>query len=284
MRRATFLTLLCGLCVVAQPARVVSTSPSITETLFALGVGESVVGVSSYCRYPIQVRQIPKVGSYTKPNIERIASLRPGLVIIHKGGGELPNRLSALGIRYVEVEQGSLANLFSSTRTIGKAVQREKEAEAIIARIQSRIAATTAGVNGKQRPSVLMVVGKDRGQLTGIVVAGTSTYLGELLNAAGARNALEGTFVQTYPRISLETVMRLNPDVIIDSSGMGDEPNESDQRKRATLEPWLERRDLAAVRNGRITAILNEAIVVPGPRVLDALDMIANAIKGEHAR
>src|SRR5580698_2314968 len=93
----------------SQPARIVSTFPSITETVFALGAGDRVVGVSNYCRYPAAVLSLPKIGTYTKPDPEKIALLRPDLVIIQKTAAGLADRLSALGIPQATVTIGSLA-------------------------------------------------------------------------------------------------------------------------------------------------------------------------------
>jgi len=279
MLRAAVLWLCLALAAFAQPARIVSTSPSITEILFELGAGPSVVGVSTYCRYPEQVLQLPKVGTYSRPNAERIALLKPDLVILHRQNGDLANRLEALGIRTLTIEQGSLAQLFATMRAIGDAVGRRAQAEAQVARIQEKIQSAAARKN-TAGPSVLLIVSKNREQLTGLIAAGPRTYLGELLEAAGGRNALTASSTQNYPRISLETVIHLNPDFIIDASGMGDEPNDTPEQQKRTIAPWLARGELRAVRHQRVRAVLSEALVVPGPRVVEALDLLRNVIAG----
>jgi|YNPBryBLVA2012_1023415.scaffolds.fasta_scaffold01089_6 iron complex transport system substrate-binding protein len=279
MLRAALLCLCLVQAAFAQPARIVSTSPSITEILFGLGAGPSVVGVSTYCRYPEQVRQLPKVGTYSKPNAERIALLKPDLVILHRQNGDLANRMEALGIRTLTIEQGSLAQLFATMRAIGDAVGRRTQAEALVARIQGKIQPAAARKN-TAGPSVLLIVSKDREQLASLIAAGPRTYLGELLEAAGGRNALTSASAQNYPRISLETVIHLNPDFIIDASGMGDEPNDTPEQRKRTIAPWLVRGELKAVRHHRVSAVLSEALVVPGPRVVEALDLLRNVISG----
>lgn len=278
MWRVISSLVLLAACALAEPMRIVSTSPSITEILFALGAGPRVVGVSTYCRYPAEVGALPKVGSYSKPNVEGIAQLRPDLVIVHQMRGDVLNRLGALGIRTVTVEQGSLANLVESVRTIGTAVGRRAEAEALVGRIESKMRNTGRSGPQRPRPSVLLVVGKNSDQLTGLIAAGRGTYLSELLDAAGGRNALTQSTAALYPRISLETVIRLNPDYILDASGMGDQPNDTPEQRRATVAPWLLRRELAAVRNRRVFAILSESLVVPGPRVLDGLQLLSRVL------
>src|SRR6186997_14400 len=101
------------------PARFVSTSPSITETLFALGLGERVVGVSVYCWFPPDVAKLPKVGTFLKPDVEVIARLRPDLVFVHPGPGATASQLKQLGISTALVDRGSLESVFSTIRQIG---------------------------------------------------------------------------------------------------------------------------------------------------------------------
>src|SRR5579862_5650723 len=119
--RACIAGLLLAFAAHAQPKRIVSTFPSITETLFALGAGDRVVGVSNYCRYPAAALSLPKVGTYTKPDPEKIALLRPDLAIIQKSATALADRLSALGIQHVDVKVGSLADVYSMIHDIGYA-------------------------------------------------------------------------------------------------------------------------------------------------------------------
>src|ERR1700684_657082 len=111
--RAGITGLLLALITQAQPARIVSTFPSITETLFALGAGDRVVAFSNYCRYPAAALSLPKVGTYTKPDPERIALLRPDLVFIQQSAAALAERLDALGIKHTAVKIGSLAEIYS---------------------------------------------------------------------------------------------------------------------------------------------------------------------------
>jgi iron complex transport system substrate-binding protein len=253
----------------AQPARIVSTFPSITETVFALGAGERVVGVSNYCRYPAAVLSLPKIGTYTKPDAEKIALLRPDMVIIQKTAAGLADRLSALGIPHAEVKIGSLAEVFSMIRDIGGAVGLPDRAEKLNVEIRSRLDAIRAETAGRARPTVMIVVGKTPGLLTNLVAVGPGAYLGELLEIAGGANVLTGTSI-AYPHISLETVVRLNPDVILDLSLMGN----ADAQEERLQQPWLSHGELKAVRNAKIFGLTSESWVTPGPRVVDAVDLI----------
>src|SRR5580700_3287775 len=135
--RAGIAGLLLAIVTQAQPARIVSTFPSITETLFALGAGDRVVGVSSYCRYPAAALSLPKVGNYAKPDPEKIALLRPDLVFIQKSAAALTDRLDALGIKHYAIQIGSLAEVYSMIHDIGGAIGLSGAAERLNEDIRS---------------------------------------------------------------------------------------------------------------------------------------------------
>jgi ABC-type Fe3+-hydroxamate transport system substrate-binding protein len=254
----------------AQPARIVSTFPSVTETLFALGAGDRVVGVSNYCRYPPVVLSLPKIGSYTKPDPEKIALLHPDLAIVQKSAISLAERLSALGIRHAEIKVGSLADIYSMIRDIGNAVGLPDRAEKLNADIRSRLDAFRTETGGKPRPTVLIVLGRTPGLLTNLIAVGPGAYLGELLEIAGGRNVLTDTAI-AYPHISLETVVRANPDVILDASAMDDTTTEAGILETRLRQPWVDHRELNAVRSGMILGLAAEPLTTPGPRVVEAV-------------
>ncbi len=279
MRRlVTFLAALSlTLSAWAQPKRIVSTFPSATEILFALGVGDRVVGVSTYCRYPPAVLALPKIGTYIKPDTEKIALLRPDLVIIEKTGSGLADRLSALGIRYAQIEIGSLDEVYLTIRDIGAATGVPDKAAILNEQIRSGLEAIRRENAGRQKTTVLMVVGRTPGLLTNLIAVGPSTYLGELLQIAGGSNILNDTAIP-YPHISLETIVRANPDLILDMSMMGEatEPGPQEERLRQS---WLSHKELAAVRNGMVFGLTSETLVTPGPRVVDAVELIRTKIQ-----
>ena len=260
----------------AAPARIVSTSPSITEALFALGAGDRVVGVSTYCRYPEAALALPKIGTYMKPDPEKIALLRPDLVIIDQSAASLADRLSAVGIRYSAVKTGSLTEVYSTILDIGRAIGSPEGAEKLNTEIRGRLDRVRAVAKDGPHPKVLIVVGRTPGLLTNLIAVGPGTYLGELLEIAGGTNILTDKSI-SYPHISLETVLRLNPDVILDTSNMGDgDPAQQIKRLR---EPWMARTDLAAVQNQKVFGLVSEALVTPGPRLPDAVELIRSKLR-----
>jgi iron complex transport system substrate-binding protein len=261
-----------------RPARIVSTFPSVTETLFALGVGDRVAGVSDYCRYPPAVLSLPRVGSYIKPDAEKIARLRPDLVVIEKSATGLSERLSALGIRHADVTIGSLADIYSMIRDIGSAVGLAGDADKLNRNIRTRLDALRAEASAGPHPNVLIVLGRTPGLLTNLIAVGDSTYLGELLRIAGGSNAVSGSSIP-YPHISLETVVRANPDVILDASMMGTPDSQISGLEQRLRQPWLEHHELKAIRNGAIFGLTSEVLVTPGPRVADAVELIRSRIR-----
>lgn len=265
--------LLFALALPAQPRRIVSTFPSITETLFAIGAGDRVVGVSNFCRYPPEVLSLPKVGSYTRPDAEKIALLRPDMVILRKSAVGLAERLSALGIPYTEVTIGSLADLHSMIREVGVAAGAVDRAAKLDAEIRSKLGAMRAKPREGAKPRVLVVVGRTPGTLTNLVAVGPSSYLGELLEIAGGENILTGDAI-SYPRISLETVVRDDPDVIIDLSMMSDAARPDDR----LAQEWLAHRELKAARSGRVFALPPEPLTTPGPRVVESAELLSSTI------
>jgi iron complex transport system substrate-binding protein len=265
------------------PARIVSTSPSITETLFALGLGDRVAGVSTYCRYPAAVATLPKVGTFLKPDVEIIARLRPDLVFVHAGPNATATQLAALGIRTAVVDRGALPNLFANIRTIGEAAGVPDRGERLIVDLTASLDRVKAAVAGRPPRKVLIIVGRRPGTLTDIIAVGPGSYLHDIAVVAGGTNVLASVTL-AYPRISMETVIGLAPDVIVDVGEMGESPAGSEQRRRVTVELWQRQTLVKAVRAGSLHAIHDEAFVVPGPRVVDVARTMARWLHGVEPR
>ena len=205
--------------------------------------------------------------------------LRPDLVILNETATDVANRLDALRLRHISVHVSSLHDTFVAIRQIGDAVAKRPEAEALVRRIESAIEQASAR-NAGVKTRALIVVGRDPDSLTGLVVAGPRSYLGQLLEAAGGVNAIAGDRLPIYPHISLETVMRTNPDVIIDAAAMGDRPEDDEPLRKRVLAAWLARSDLSAVKQQRVFPVFSNAFTVPGPRMIDVLEFLSGALRG----
>jgi iron complex transport system substrate-binding protein len=276
--------LMCASTLPAQsrPQRIVSTSPSITETLFALGVGDRVVGVSRFSNYPPQVQKLPKVGSYIHPDAEAIARLIPDLVVLESksNGDDLTERLAALHIPFVEVPYLRLEDIYAGIELIGKAAGVPDRAAGLIAQIKGSLGAIQSKARAMRSPRVLMIVDRQQGTLNNLIAIGPDNYVNQILEIAGGINVLAKPGMPQYPHISLETVLRENPDVIIDLSGTQETEEARRASRRATLALWGQYRDLLSVRTGHVYAGTADSLVVPGPRTPVATQRLFEFVHG----
>ena len=239
----------------SAPMRIVSLAPSVTETLFALGAGPEVVGVSQYCDYPPQVRDLPRVGSFLTPNLEAIIALRPTLIV----GLELSSdvrqirALNSMGYPVLLVSDDSLDQIEASIEKVGARIDRDAEARRLVARIQSQIAAVQNRLANVKPLRALMLVGHQP-----IVAVGPGTYLDELMRIARADNIVR-TVGEQWPHLSMEFIIAMRPEVILDGA-MGSDPASSsrflgkvsdDSRGARSSRLWLRRRSDAACRPAR---------------------------------
>jgi cobalamin transport system substrate-binding protein len=250
--------------------RIVSLAPSVTETLFAIGAGAQVVGVSQYCDYPPAARKLPRVGTFLTPNIEAIAALRPTVVVGPLTSSDLREMraLRAMGITTVAVGgDNSIAQIERSIQQIGNQTGRAGAARRLLAEIRLRMRSTQERLNGKPVRSVLMVVGHQP-----MVAVGRGTYLDELLALARGANIADAS-AQAWPRLSLEYIIASRPDVILDGQ-MGTDPSTPDSF-------WLKYPSIPAVKNHRVYGYPEDPTLHPGPRIGSTLEILARLIHPE---
>ena len=276
----------CGWGQTAQ--RIVSTAPSLTETLFALGLGPRVVGVSQYCEWPEEVKKLPKVGSYVQPNLEAIVRLRPDLVLLERTSTEVVDRLNSFSIRYAEIPHGTLAETFAGMQTIAQAAGVPERGQALVDKVKAQLAAVAAKSKQSPKVRVLMIADRTPGTLTGLIAVGPGNYENDVLEIAGGENVLArpgsvASGLMSYPRISLETALRENPDVIVDLTDAHDTDAAHIAARRADLELWGREQGLQAVRNHRVYIADSAVFLVPGPRVAEAAERLYEALHGGSA-
>jgi ABC-type Fe3+-hydroxamate transport system substrate-binding protein len=255
----------------AQPRRIVSTAPSITETLFALGLGKAVVGVSQHCHYPPEAASRPKIGTYISPNVEAIVALRPDLVILQEKTGQAAEQLRRVGIRTLELRHGTLETVFGAVNAIGKQCGVPDRAAKLNAEIRARLDAIRGRTSGKPRRSLVFIVGRTPGSLDNLIAVGKGSYLNELIEIAGGVNALAQTAIP-YPKISLESMIGVNPDVLVDMGDMAETTGVTEEHKRSVVSLWSRYPTLKAVIHHSVFAVASDIFVVPGPRVVDAAE------------
>jgi iron complex transport system substrate-binding protein len=261
----------------APPERIVSTAPSITELLYALGLGNRVVGVTRFCRYPPEAQLKPKIGDYTAPNLEAIAALRPDLVIIQTNPIHLADRLGALRLPVLEINQDSIAAIYKSIHDVGAATATEHSATQLSDSILNGLGAIRNRVANRPRVRMMFVIGRSPNRLDGLVVAGRASYLNEVIEIAGGENVFRDALAG-YPEVSLEEVMARNPDVIVDMGDMSDTVGVTEEHKRLVIALWNRIPTLAAVKQHRVFAVASDIFVVPGPRAVDAAKAFAEML------
>lgn len=269
------VVMLVALLAAPAPAaeRIISLAPSVTETLFALGVGDRVVGVSTYCDYPPAALKIDRVGTFLQPNLERILAKKPDLVIaVPSPGNQAPvEHLQALGLKVLVVDPERIAEILASIRSIADAVGVPQAGGELVARIERDLAAVESRLSDAARPPTLMLVGR-----APLVAAGAQTYQGELLERAHGTNVAAESG-QAWPHISLELVVARAPQVIIDAS-MGSEESADSHAAQAF---WADFPTIPAVRDGRIYGYRSYELLRPGPRVAETLATVARFIHPE---
>ncbi|HBY62597.1 MAG TPA: hypothetical protein DEH78_22475, partial [Solibacterales bacterium] len=213
------------------PTRIVSTAPSVTEMLFALGLGDRVVGVSTFCNYPEQAKAIAKVGTFLRPDLETILALKPHLVILHNNPVPLAERLEKLGVRALELEHDSVAGIFEALHEVGAATGRAGQAAALAAGLDRRLKTLRERAAKLPARRIMFVVGRNPGSLDGIVAVGRASYLNEIIEIAGGQNIFRDS-VAPYPSVSLEEILARNPEVIVDMGDMAQTVGVTDDHKR----------------------------------------------------
>jgi iron complex transport system substrate-binding protein len=257
----------------APPQRIVSTAPSITELLYALGLGNNVAGVTRFCRYPPEAQLKPKIGDYTSPNLEAIAALRPDLVIVQTNPVRLRERLTALKLHVLEINQDNIAALYTSIQQVGAATGRDKQAANLVKNIRAHLAEVQARAAKLPPQKVMFVVGRTPQRLDGLIVVGQASYLNEVMAMAGGVNVFRDA-PAAYPSVSLEDVLARNPEVVLDMGELSDTGGITPEQKASVAALWKRAGSIAAVRNNRVVAIESDIFVVPGPRIVQAAEQL----------
>lgn len=270
MRTAILLVALIASPALGAPQRIVSLAPSVTETLFALGAGDRLVGVSTYCDYPAAAARIDKVGTFLQPNVERIIAKRPDLVIaVPSPGNRAPvERLRELGIEVLVVDPARVADILAAIRRIADAVGVAEAGARLVADIEAKLAAIERRVAGAPAVRTLLLVGRSP-----FIAAGAGTYQDELITRARGLNVAAASG-QAWPNLSLEAIVAAAPQVIIDASMGSEELGDSAAARRF----WEDFPTIPAVRDDRIHGYRTYELLRPGPRVAETLAKVAEFI------
>ncbi|NLK40875.1 MAG: ABC transporter substrate-binding protein [Planctomycetes bacterium] len=255
----------------SSQTRIVSLAPNLTEILFALGLEDEIVGVTRHCNYPPSARQKRQVGTFWQPDIEAVLAQRPTLVVTlgFEQQRQVALRLERIGCATLTLEIDTVDQLYESILTLGRALARNEQAQALVARLSDAQRQWRQRKPAVSPPKVLWVVQREP-----LRVAGTKTFINELVKTVGGVNAI-GPTLHFYPPISAEQVLAAQPDVIIEPT---DEPAHLDDQRRLAEGFYAAYRSVPAVRNGRIYIVDGDVVSRLGPRLDEALEHIARCV------
>lgn len=248
-----------------NPQRIISLAPAITETLYALGLGDKVVGVTQFCNYPPEVAQKARVAGFREVNLEAIAGANPDLVLLPYDMSHFKNDIEAMGIPVVEFNYKSLDNFLADVEKIGAICDAEAAAQTLVQNFKTAMTQNQA----EQKPTVLFVVlnpDEYRQPVREMTIIGADDFYNGVIEAAGGQNIYRGNI--PFPRISLEAVLAMNPDFIVLGA-----PELADTTQLEKL--WLNVGNLKGASKERLIILNEPSDTIPGPRTLKTIQKLA---------
>lgn len=261
----------------AAPQRIVSVVPAVTEMLFAIGAGPRVVAVSSFDEQPPEVRRLPRVGALLDPDLERILTLRPGLVIVYESQTDLRAQLERASIPMFVYRHAGLADVTQTMRALGDRTGVHDAAAGAAVDIEQRLDGVRRRIASRPHLRTLLVFGRDPMALRNIYASGGVGFLHDLLELAGGKNVYSDISRQSVQATS-ENILGLAPDVIVELKYTGQQDAAAVARERAV---WNTLSAVPAVRSGRVHVLVGDEFVVPGPRIPLAAERLARTLHPE---
>jgi iron complex transport system substrate-binding protein len=258
----------------ASPRRIISLIPATTEMLFDMGVSDRIAGVGSFDRFPPEVNRFPRVGGLLDPNVERILSLKPELVIVYDTQTDLIAQLTRASVPLFRYRHQGLPDIVQTMRALGSRIGAAKEADAAASRIEARLDDVRRRVDKQPRPRTLLVFGREPGSLRRIEASGGYGFLHDLLELAGGTDVLSDLKRQSV-EMSTEMVLARAPDVIIELQ-YGDSPRRQQLDEETRV--WEALPSVPAVRRKQVHLLVGDEFVVPGPRIVQAAERFARVL------
>jgi iron complex transport system substrate-binding protein len=251
--------------VMSNPQRIISLAPGITETLYALNLGNKIVGVTNFCNWPAQVAQKPKIGGFINPSIEKIVALQPDLIIATADGNrkDTVQQLERIGLTVYVINQVDTAGILASILHIGEITSEKEVAVMLVGRLRQRLNNVTAQTRGKIKPRIFFQIGLDP-----VITSGSGTLINEVIGLAGGIN-IAGLDTARYPRYSPEGIIAGAPDIVLFA------PMSGDREFAAVKNFWRKFKEIPAVKNNRIYPIETDLISRASPRIIDAIETMA---------
>jgi iron complex transport system substrate-binding protein len=254
-----------------EPKRIVSLAPNITEILYALKLGDRVVGVTRFSDYPEEAKEKPKLGSYINPNVEKIVALEPDLILATYGGNPEARalHLERLGLALYVTRPKTIEDVLVMINNIGMITGAEHRAATLVSRLRQRIKTVRDRVLNAQRPLVFLEI-----SARPLMTVGAGSFHDQMIALAGGKN-LAGDISARYPQYSLEEVVKRAPDLILISTM--ERSGQFEQQKAR----WMQWDSIPAVANNRICFIDSDLIDRASPRIVEGIEEIARLIHPE---
>lgn len=273
----------------AAPSRIVSMTPVGTEILFDLGQGDNVIAVTNFCDYPPEALKKPKIGGYAEINFEALLTMRTDLLVLQDMQERFGPQLKKLKIPYAVVKQGTVSEICDSIELLGGLCGVPEQAAQRTAEIKRQLAEIAARTERRQRQRVMVCVSRELSEphIRSFYIAAADNFYNELIGLAGGVNAA-GAANTAYPHISVEGLLRLNPDVIIDLVGDRNFYHAKERIDKDAIfdggtlaRQWRGTAAVNAVRNDSIAILEGTVYLRPGPRVARVVRAFSEAIHPE---
>jgi iron complex transport system substrate-binding protein len=279
MKRVLFAALLSAV-IGAQaadvPHRIVSLSPNATEMLYGIGAFGQIVGITDYCTYPPEVKKLPSIGGWHNPSLEKLAALRPDLVIVDNGQAPfIEKNVQALGLRLLVFPNHTVRDIYTGIADLGRATGQEDQAAKLIAETREGLQRVSRKTAGRPASTVILIVNRTPGTLRDLYTATDGSFLAELVTIAGGRIAAAKAS-NGYAKLSKEDLLAMNPDLILDFIHGSDSRLAGDP-----MEAWKEMPELKAVRNGRVHGVNEDYVPHASQRIVQTAELFARLIHPE---
>jgi iron complex transport system substrate-binding protein len=256
----------------AKPTRIISLVPGATEMLFAIGAGPRVVAVSSYDKEPPQVTSLPRVGALVDPDVERILSLKPDLIVVYGSQHDLVRQLQRAGVPHFSYVHGGLADIFKTMRQLAARTGDTGQAEQAVKQIEDTLADIRRRVAARPRPKTMIVFGREPGSLRNIYASGGYGFLHDVLEIAGGADVFSDVKRESV-QASSELVLARAPEVIVELR--------ADNQSAPDTTAWETVPSVPAVKNKRVITLTGSDMVTAGPRIGQATLRLAKALHPE---
>lgn len=259
------------------PQRIITIAPNSAEVICALGACDRIVGVSKFCVYPSELLDRPKVGGLSDPDLERIAALRPDLLVMRGKNDALDRLCENLRVPIYKDETDTLAGIEDCLRELGERLGLTARADVVAKEFHDRTDAIRSRNAGKSKPRVLLTVSRQPDRLANVLTSGKGTFLDQMIEVAGGVNVF-GHLDMIYPQVSPEGMLAQQPEVIIEL--MPGSKFTAAHQEQLTGQ-WKQLGAMPAVSKNRIYVLTDENVLIPSPRYVEIIDKVSRLLHPE---